>query len=79
MNSEVATYAVSSTLTMIVFIAIIIGIYLSINFIYNIYRLKKSRKVLQHLNNAEVVSFDKKGIPVLIKYKENKETKWMSL
>jgi len=78
--NEVATYAVSSTLTIIIFVAVAIGVLKTISIIYSAYRLNKIKKIFKLYPDANVISFDAKGIPTIIKIKQKGETdKWMYL
>ncbi len=73
--SEVATYAISSTLTIVLFIAATIGILKTASIIYNAYRMNKVRKILKVNKDAKIVAFDAKGIPTILKIKDESDKK----
>lgn len=79
--SEVATYAISSTLTIVLFIAVVIGVLKTVSIIYNAYRMNKVRKTLKLYLDAKIVAFDAKGIPTILKIKDEKGKleKWLYL
>jgi DNA polymerase III delta prime subunit len=79
MNQQLAISAVSSTLTIIIFVAAAIGIIKTLQILYSIWKFNKARKVLNKNLDAKIVAFDKNGIPTIIKIKEGKAEKWMYL